>query len=70
MFSILGLQYTVDRVSKNCTLVPIHSNSFGAIQNYSLPYQENSTWSLRMKSPQEIFYIDDTYDFVGQVSQY
>ena len=58
----------VDRTSKNCTIRPIHADSFGAIHNYTLPYQENSTWSLRMKTPNELFFIDDTYDFVGQVS--
>ena len=68
-FITLGLQYVTDRVNKNCTVRPIHTNTFGAILNYAVPIENNSTWSLRMKTPGELFFIDDTYDFVGQVSQ-
>ena len=68
-FITLGLQYVTDRVNKNCTVRPIHTNTFGATPNYAVPIENNSTWSLRMKTPQELFFIDDTYEFVGQVSQ-
>ena len=62
-----GLEYRIDRNSENCTIGAIPASSYMGIQTNTNPYKENSTWSLRMRTGNELLFIDDTYKFVGQV---
>ena len=56
----------INRVYKNCTIQAIPADD--SVSVLTTPGQNNSTWSLRMKTPNELLHIDDTYKFVGQVS--
>jgi hypothetical protein len=60
-----GVGYVVNKVIGNCTIYPIGSQSqdadefIGAVSQFGL--------FLDLKGPNELFFIDDTYYFAGQV---
>ncbi|XP_045160097.2 uncharacterized protein LOC123525262 isoform X2 [Mercenaria mercenaria] len=59
-----GIKYVTDKVYRNCTVTQIGQHDFGAIM--SPDKSTNSTYKLFIKDPLQLFYIDDTYFFVGQ----
>ena len=65
-----GLEYRIDRNGENCTIAPIPASSYMGILTYTDPYNDNATWSLRMRNGSELLFIDNTYKFVGQVGTF
>jgi hypothetical protein len=66
MFIVVGMKYVTDKAYRNCTVTQIGDFDFGA--NMSPNQSVNSTYKLFIKDPLQLFLIDDSYFFVGQVS--
>ncbi|KAL3868291.1 hypothetical protein ACJMK2_041117 [Sinanodonta woodiana] len=60
-----GIAYNIDRIYDNCTITQIPNNGVDSIQDNADKKKDNS-YILRMRSPLELFKIDNTYRFVGQ----
>ncbi|KAJ8306626.1 hypothetical protein KUTeg_017171 [Tegillarca granosa] len=58
----LGVAYAIDRTMANCSIIPIQNASFDASVNIS----SSSQFTLTMRSPAQLFYLDNTYSFEGQ----
>ncbi|XP_056019753.1 uncharacterized protein LOC130054319 [Ostrea edulis] len=60
-----GVAYAIDRIMANCTIIPIMNASFDASINVSVASNQQQ-FVLKMKSPQDLFYIDNNYTYAGQ----
>ncbi|XP_060563272.1 uncharacterized protein LOC132722747 [Ruditapes philippinarum] len=55
-----GLAYTLDKKEGNCTIAPINNASF------DVHTSTGSGFSVKMKSPIDLFYLNGTYRYAGQ----
>lgn len=63
-----GVAYAIDRTLGNCSIIPIYNASFDAALSISKSINNNKTqFVIRMKSPSQLFYLDNTtYTYEGQ----
>ena len=65
-----GVGYAIDRVMKNCSIIPLQNNSFDAsITNLTVAASKQQ-FILKMKSPQDLFYLDNNFTYTGRVRSY
>ncbi|KAK3584919.1 hypothetical protein CHS0354_021792 [Potamilus streckersoni] len=60
-----GIAYNIDRFYDNCTITQIPNNGVDSVQD-NANKKTDSSYILRMRTPLELFKIDNTYRFVGQ----
>ncbi|XP_062619530.1 uncharacterized protein LOC134281083 [Saccostrea cucullata] len=60
-----GVAYVIDRIMANCSIIPIMNASFDTSLNVSVA-ANHQQFVLKMKSPQDLFYIDNNYTYAGQ----
>ncbi|KAH3695076.1 uncharacterized protein LOC127861585 isoform X2 [Dreissena polymorpha] len=59
-----GIAYAIDKTQGNCSMIPIQNASFDASVNVT---GTSSGFYIRMKSPSQLFYLDNTtYSYEGQ----
>ena len=63
----LGLQYTIDKYYKNCTISPITAGQFDSEIDNMQEYLKDKSFVVKMKSPLELFHTDIQTRYVGQV---
>nr|XP_022319141.1 uncharacterized protein LOC111121934 [Crassostrea virginica] len=62
----IGVGYAIDRVMKNCSIIPLQNNSFDAsITNLTFAASKQQ-FILKMKSPQDLFYLDNNFTYTGR----
>ena len=59
-----GVSYVIDKISKNCTIQSLKNTT------YDSAFDHRRILSLRLKSPLELFYLDDSYIYKGKVCLY
>ena len=59
---IAGLAYTLDKKEGNCSISPIGNISF------DVGAEKNAGFVVKMKSPLNMFYLNGSYRYAGQVS--
>lgn len=62
-----GVAYAIDRIMANCSIIPIMNASFDTSINVSVAANKQQ-FVIKMKSPQDLFYIDNNYTYAGQVT--
>lgn len=62
------MAYAIDRIMANCSIIPIMNASFDTSINVSVAANKQQ-FVLKMKSPQDLFYIDNNYTYAGQVTR-
>nr|XP_022316640.1 uncharacterized protein LOC111120202 [Crassostrea virginica] len=63
----IGVGYAIDRVMKNCSIIPLQNNSFDAsITNLTVAASKQQ-FILKMKSPQDLFYLDNNFTYTGRM---
>lgn len=60
-----GVAYAIDRIMANCSIIPIMNASFDTSINVSVAANKQQ-FVIKMKSPQDLFYIDNNYTYAGQ----
>lgn len=60
-----GVAYAIDRIMANCSIIPLMNASFDTSVNVSVSANQQQ-FVLKMKSPQDLFYIDNNYTYAGQ----
>lgn len=63
-----GVAYAIDRIMANCSIIPIMNASFDTSINVSVAANKQQ-FVIKMKSPQDLFYIDNNYTYAGQVTK-
>lgn len=58
-----------DKIEGSCYTWFLSNNSFDAAFN-AVAYKANGSFTVHMKNPLKMFYLDDTYTYEGQVSEY
>lgn len=61
-----GISYNMDKTMGNCTITPITNTSFDASINVTTSLSGKPSFVLQMKSPGQLFYLDNSYTFEGQ----
>ncbi|XP_052774803.1 uncharacterized protein LOC128213258 [Mya arenaria] len=62
-----GIAYAIDKTLGNCSIIPIQNASFDASINITVNQNANKQFYIRMKSPSQLFYLDNkTYSYEGQ----
>lgn len=62
-----GVAYAIDRVMQNCSIIPLQNNSFDAsVTNISTGATQQQ-FILKMKNPQDLFYLDNNFTYTGRV---
>jgi hypothetical protein len=63
------VRYVKDQVTGRCISSSISNSSFDVAQNTTI-YTKNGTqeYVIHMKDPMQLFYLDDSYAYTGQVS--
>lgn len=61
------MAYAIDRIMANCSIIPIMNASFDTSINVSVAANKQQ-FVIKMKSPQDLFYIDNNYTYAGQVT--
>lgn len=64
---MIGLAYNIDNTLGNCTVNAITTNSFDAEVDKKAALQ-NGAYVIKMKNPLELFNLNSTYRYAGQVS--
>ena len=62
-----GIAYSIDRTLGNCSVNPIQLGDFGA-QKDKQAYMKNGAYVIKMKGPLDIFSMNESYRWAGQVS--
>jgi len=57
-----GLAYVLDLAQGNCTISPIANSSFDVGGSSG-----NANYVVKMKSPLDLFYLNGSYKYAGQV---
>lgn len=58
-----GVSYHIDQILGNCTILPLADTQFDTVEQ-----KQDNTKILQMKNPEQLFKMDATYTFYGQVS--
>ncbi|XP_062619516.1 uncharacterized protein LOC134281071 [Saccostrea cucullata] len=62
----IGVAYAIDKVMQNCSIIPLQNTSFDAsITNVSTGVNKQQ-FILKMKSPNDLFYLDNNYTYTGR----
>ncbi|XP_064606903.1 uncharacterized protein LOC135471555 [Liolophura sinensis] len=64
-----GVAYVTDQLLGNCSIVPIEATAFDVTEKKtgkSPSAASDPRYAVRIKNPQEMFFLDDSYDYVGQ----
>ncbi|OWF45376.1 uncharacterized protein LOC110457136 [Mizuhopecten yessoensis] len=59
-----GLRYIRDQVTGNCTILPIGNTSFDSFEAQG-SFSANNSYVVHMKNPMQLFYLDNSYTYVG-----
>ncbi|XP_060077531.1 uncharacterized protein LOC132557063 [Ylistrum balloti] len=59
-----GVRYIRDQISGNCTILPISTSSFDSYEAHGT-FSANSSKIVHLKNPMQLFYLDDSYAYVG-----
>lgn len=73
LMPFLGVAYVTDQLLGNCSIVPIEATAFDVTEQKtgkSPSAASDPRYAVRIKNPQEMFFLDDSYDYVGQVNDY
>ena len=57
-----GLAYMIDHQIGNCSVTPITNNSF------DVQFGKNAGYVIKMKNPLDLFYLNGSYRYAGQVN--
>ena len=60
---VIGLAYTIDNKVGNCSVAPLTNATFDVTFGHTAGYV------VKMKSPIDLFYLNGTYRYAGQVSK-
>lgn len=62
-----GVRYTRDQVTGRCVSSAIANSSFDVGENTTVT-NETGSYVIHMKDPMQLFYLDSSYAYTGQVS--
>jgi len=62
-----GIRYIRDQVTGNCTALHLSNSSFDVIESKGSFSSSNNSYVLHMKNPLQLFDLDSSYTYTGQV---
>lgn len=62
----IGVAYAIDRVMQNCSIIPLQNTSFDASVTNISTGATKQQFILKMKNPQDLFYLDNNYTYTGR----
>lgn len=66
VFLFVGVAYIIDKVSQSCFANAIMNTSFD-LQLNKTALRKDGAYLVQMKSPNSLFYLDNTYTYQGTV---